>query len=56
MMVTSSRFAPFSYEWYKAIMIAKGEVLIERQIGQMKDFSVKLIYNIYSSIPSSLAA
>lgn len=33
---TSSRFAPLSYEQHKAMTIVKGEVLIERQIEQLK--------------------
>lgn len=33
---TSSRFAPLSYERHKAMTVVKGEVLIERQIGQLK--------------------
>lgn len=33
---TSSRFAPLSYELHKAMIEVKGEVLIERQIRQLK--------------------
>lgn len=33
---TSSRFAPLSYERHKAMTVVKGEVLIERQIEQLK--------------------
>lgn len=33
----SSRFAPISYEYPKALLNVKGEVLIERQIAQLKD-------------------
>ena len=32
----SSRFAPLSYEMPKALINVKGEVLIERQINQLK--------------------
>ena len=32
----SSRFAPLSYEKPKALIPVKGEVLIERQINQIK--------------------
>lgn len=37
---TSSRFAPLSYEKHKAMTVVKGEVLIERQIEQLKDAGV----------------
>ncbi|MHC5268664.1 NTP transferase domain-containing protein [Enterococcus sp. LJL98] len=33
----SSRFAPISYEYPKALLTVKGEVLIERQITQLKE-------------------
>ena len=33
----SSRFAPLSYEKPKALITVKGEVLIERQIRQLKE-------------------
>lgn len=33
---TSSRFAPLSYEKPKALIRVKGEVLIERQIMQLR--------------------
>lgn len=33
---TGSRFAPLSYERHKALTVVKGEVLIERQIEQLK--------------------
>lgn len=36
----SSRFAPLSYERHKALTIVKGQVLIERQIEQLKDAKV----------------
>lgn len=39
----SSRFAPISYEYPKALIKVKGEVLIERQIEQLK---AKGIYDI----------
>lgn len=41
---TSSRFAPLSYERHKALTIVKGEVLIERQIEQLKETGIKDIY------------
>lgn len=40
----SSRFAPLSYEKHKAMTIVKGEVLIERQINQLKEAGVPEIY------------
>lgn len=41
---TSSRFAPLSYEKPKALITVKGEVLIERQIRQLKEAGVNDIY------------
>ncbi len=41
---TSSRFAPLSYEKHKALTVVKGEVLIERQIEQLKEAGVPEIY------------
>ena len=41
---TSSRFAPLSYERHKAMTVVKGEVLIERQIKQLKAARVPEIY------------
>ena len=40
----SSRFAPLSYERHKALIEVKGEVLIERQIRQLREAGVKDIY------------
>ena len=40
---TSSRFAPLSYEKHKAMTVVKGEVLIERQIRQLKEAGVPQI-------------
>jgi len=37
---TSSRFAPLSYESHKALISVKGEILIERQIKQLKTAGV----------------
>ena len=37
----SSRFAPLSYERHKALIEVKGEVLIERQIRQLREGGVK---------------
>ena len=42
----SSRFAPLSYERHKAKTVVKGEVLIERQIEQLKTAEVPKIYII----------
>jgi len=41
---TSSRFAPLSYEKPKALIEVKGEVLIERQIKQLKEAGISEIY------------
>lgn len=41
---TSSRFAPLSYEKHKAMTVVKGEVLIERQIEQLKTAGISEIY------------
>lgn len=41
---TSSRFAPLSYEMPKALISVKGEVLIERQIRQLKEAGISEIY------------
>lgn len=41
---TSSRFAPISYENHKAMTVVKGEVLIERQIRQLKDTDINDIF------------
>lgn len=43
---TSSRFAPLSYEKHKAMTVVKGEVLIERQIEQLKIAGIPEIYII----------
>lgn len=39
----STRFAPFSYERPKGLTVVKGEVLIERQIRQLKEAGVEEI-------------
>lgn len=41
---TSSRFAPLSYEKPKALLKVKGEILIERQIRQLKERKINEIY------------
>ena len=41
---TSSRFAPLSYEKPKALIEVKGEILIERQITQLRESGIKEIY------------
>ena len=40
----SSRFAPLSYEKPKALVEVKGEILIERQIKQLKEAGISNIY------------
>lgn len=40
---TSSRFAPLSYERPKALIEVKGEVLIERQIKQLREAGIEQI-------------
>lgn len=40
---TASRFAPLSYEMPKALIEVKGEVLIERQIKQLKEAGIEEI-------------
>ncbi len=40
---TSSRFAPLSYELPKALITIKGEILIERQISQLKVAGIEQI-------------
>ena len=40
----SSRFAPLSYERHKALIEVKGEVLIERQIRQLREAGIEEIY------------
>lgn len=37
---TSSRFAPLSYETHKGLLTVRGEVLMERQIRQLKDAGI----------------
>lgn len=37
---TASRFAPLSFEVHKALIEVKGEVLIERQIRQLKEAGI----------------
>lgn len=41
---TSSRFAPLSYESHKAMTVVRGEVLIERQINQLREAGIPKIY------------
>lgn len=40
----SSRFAPFTYERPKGLFRVKGEILIERQIEQLREAGVTGIY------------
>ena len=41
---TSARFAPLSYEKPKALIEVRGEILIERQIGQLREAGIDRIY------------
>lgn len=41
---TASRFAPLSYERPKALIEVKGEILIERQIRQLREAGIRDIY------------
>ena len=41
---TASRFAPLSYEKPKALFDVKGEVLIERQIRQLKEAGIQQVF------------
>ena len=43
---TSSRFAPLSYERHKALTLVRNEVLIERQIRQLKEAGINEIFLI----------
>lgn len=43
---TSSRFAPLSYEQHKAMTVVKGEILIERQVRQLKEAGIPEIFII----------
>ena len=38
---TSSRFAPLSFERPKALIEVRGEILIERQIRQLREAGIK---------------
>ena len=40
---TASRFAPLSYEYPKALAVVKGEVLIERQIRQLREAGIQQV-------------
>lgn len=40
----SNRFAPFTYEKPKGLFCVKGEILIERQINQLREAGIKEIY------------
>ena len=40
----SDRFAPFTYEKPKGLFRVKGEILIERQIEQLKESGIEDIY------------
>ena len=42
----SSRFAPLSYEIHKGLIPVRGEILLERQIRQLKDAGLDRIYLI----------
>lgn len=43
---TSSRFAPLSFERHKALIEVRGEILIEREIRQLKEAGIDEIYII----------
>lgn len=43
---TSSRFAPLSYERHKGMTVVRGEVLVERQIEQLREADVPEIFVI----------
>ena len=40
----SNRFAPFTYERPKGLFCVKGEILIERQIEQLREAGIRDIY------------
>jgi len=40
----TNRFVPFTYEKQKGLFHVKGEILIERQIEQLREAGVKEIY------------
>ena len=40
---TASRFAPLSYEKPKALIEVRGEVLIERQIRQLREAGIEKV-------------
>lgn len=52
---TSSRFAPLSFEKPKALVEVMGEVLIERQIGQLLDAGIGDIYVVTGYLAEQLA-
>lgn len=52
---TSSRFAPLSYEKPKGLIEVKGEVLIERQIRQLREAGVRDIYVVTGYLAEQFA-
>ena len=46
----SSRFAPFTYEKPKGLFRVKGEILIERQIEQLREAGVEEIYVVVAGV------
>lgn len=52
---TASRFAPISHERPKALIEVKGEVLIERQIRQLREAGVPEIYIVTGYMAESFA-
>lgn len=50
---TASRFAPLSFEKPKALIEVKGEVLIERQIRQLKEAGIPEIYIVVGYMSES---
>ena len=43
----SSRFAPLSYEYHKGLIEVKGEILIERQIRQLREAGISEIIIVF---------
>ena len=51
----SSRFAPLSWETPKPLLRVKGEILIERQIRQLKDAGIPKIYVVVGYMADSFS-
>ncbi len=52
---TASRFAPLSYETHKALIPVRGEILIEREIRQLREAGVPEIYVVVGYKAASFA-